>query len=160
MGGPTVRSRRCTGPLRARHARRRHKRVRTVRSAQCSASRTCDARMKSRSQLAGLALALPCFRHIGPMLVSRAPRLALVDALRGFAVAQMIVYHFIYDLDYFGWVDLVMTRDQPWLGWRTAIVTQFLLLVGLSLVLRTSFKPSAGDFWKRWAQVAGPALLV
>lgn len=94
------------------------------------------------------------------MPVSRAPRLALVDALRGFAVAQMIVYHFIYDLDYFGWVDLAMTRDQPWLGWRTAIVTQFLLLVGLSLVLRTSFKPSAADFWKRWAQVAGAALLV
>ena len=94
------------------------------------------------------------------MTASRAPRLALVDALRGFAVAQMIVYHFIYDLDYFGWVDLAMTRDQPWLGWRTAIVTQFLLLVGLSLVLRTSFKPSAADFWKRWAQVAGAALLV
>lgn len=88
------------------------------------------------------------------------PRLALVDALRGFAVAQMIVYHFIYDLSYFGWVDLVMTRDQPWVAWRTAIVTQFLLLVGVSLVLRTSFKPSDADFWKRWAQIAAAALLV
>lgn len=87
-------------------------------------------------------------------------RLALVDALRGFAVAQMIVYHFIYDLSYFGWLDLVMTRDQPWVGWRTAIVTQFLLLVGVSLVLRTSFKPSVADFWKRWAQIAAAALLV
>ena len=89
-----------------------------------------------------------------------APRLALVDALRGFAVAQMIAYHFIYDLAYFGWIDLAMTRDQPWIGWRTAIVTQFLLLVGVSLVLRNSFKPSAADFWKRWAQIAAAALLV
>ncbi len=88
------------------------------------------------------------------------PRLALVDALRGFAVAQMIVYHFIYDLAYFGWVDLAMTRDHPWVAWRTAIVTQFLLLVGVSLVLRTSFKPSGADFWKRWAQIAAAALLV
>jgi uncharacterized membrane protein len=87
-------------------------------------------------------------------------RLRLVDALRGFAVAQMIVYHFIYDLAYFGWVNLAMTRDQPWIAWRTAIVTQFLLLVGVSLVLRTSFKPSASDFWKRWAQIAAAALLV
>jgi uncharacterized membrane protein len=94
------------------------------------------------------------------MQVPRAPRLALVDALRGFAVAQMIVYHFIYDLDYFGWVDLAMNRDHPWVGWRTAIVSQFLLLVGLSLVLRTSFRPSTADFWKRWLQVAGAALLV
>ena len=89
-----------------------------------------------------------------------APRLVLVDALRGFAVAQMIVYHFIYDLAYFGWIDLAMTRDQPWVAWRTAIVTQFLLLVGVSLVLRTSFNPSTTDFWKRWAQIAAAALLV
>ena len=89
-----------------------------------------------------------------------AARVQLVDALRGFAVAQMIVYHFIYDLAYFGWVNLVMTRDQPWIAWRTAIVTQFLLLVGVSLVLRTSFKPLVKDFWKRWAQIAAAALLV
>lgn len=95
-----------------------------------------------------------------PSATNPAPRLALIDALRGFAVAQMVVYHFIYDLAYFGWVDLAMTRDQPWVAWRTAIVTQFLLLVGVSLVLRTSFKPSAADFWKRWAQIAAAALLV
>jgi uncharacterized membrane protein len=94
------------------------------------------------------------------MTSTAAPRLQLVDALRGFAVAQMIVYHFIYDLAYFGWVNLTMTRDQPWIAWRTAIVTQFLLLVGVSLVLRTSFKPSAADFWKRWTQIAAAALLV
>ena len=94
------------------------------------------------------------------MTSTSAPRLQLVDALRGFAVVQMIVYHFIYDLAYFGWVNLTMTRDQPWVAWRTAIVTQFLLLVGVSLVLRTSFKPSAVYFWKRWTQIAAAALLV
>ena len=94
------------------------------------------------------------------MNLTSAPRLQLVDALRGFAVAQMIVYHFIYDLAYFGWIELAMTRDQPWIAWRSAIVTQFLLLVGVSLVLRTSFKPSAADFWKRWVQIAAAALLV
>jgi uncharacterized membrane protein len=88
------------------------------------------------------------------------PRLALVDVLRGFAVAQMIVFHFIYDLNYFGWVTLSMLTDQPWIGWRTAIVTQFLLLVGVGLVLRTSFKPGPRDFWRRWSQIAAAALLV
>ncbi|MDQ3188903.1 MAG: DUF1624 domain-containing protein [Pseudomonadota bacterium] len=88
------------------------------------------------------------------------PRLQLVDALRGFAVAQMIVYHFIYDLSYFGWIEVAMTRDQPWVLWRTAIVTQFLLLIGVSLTLRSSFKPAAADFWKRWLQIAAAALLV
>jgi uncharacterized membrane protein len=88
------------------------------------------------------------------------PRLPLVDALRGFAVAQMIVYHFIYDLDHFGWIELAMTRDQPWVGWRTAIVSQFLLLVGVSLVLRLARRPGWRDFWLRWAQVAAAAALV
>lgn len=91
---------------------------------------------------------------------SSSPRLAVVDALRGFAVAQMIAYHFIYDLNYFGWLHLAMNRDQPWVGWRTLIVTQFLLLVGVSLALRAGFKPHPKDFWKRWAQVAASALLV
>ena len=94
------------------------------------------------------------------MNASPSPRLPLIDALRGFAVAQMIVYHFIYDLTYFGHVQLAMTRDQPWVGWRTAIVTQFLLLVGASLVLRAARKPGWRDFWRRWSQVAAAAALV
>jgi uncharacterized membrane protein len=91
---------------------------------------------------------------------SQPVRLPLIDALRGFAIAQMIVYHFIWDLDHFGWITQAMNTAQPWVGWRSAIVTQFLLLVGVSLVLRTSFKPSSLEFWRRWAQVAGAALLV
>ena len=91
---------------------------------------------------------------------SLSPRLPLIDALRGFAVAQMIVYHFIYDLNHFGWLQMAMTRDQPWVGWRTAIVTQFLLLVGVSLVLRLAHRPGRREFWWRWAQVAAAAALV
>jgi len=87
-------------------------------------------------------------------------RFAGIDALRGFAVAQMIVYHFIYDLNFFGWLRLAMTREQPWVGWRTAIVSQFLFLVGLSLVLRYAFKPAWSDFWRRWLQIAAAAALV
>jgi len=88
------------------------------------------------------------------------PRLPIIDALRGLAVAQMIVYHFIYDLNYFGWVSLAMNRDHPWVLWRTLIVTQFLLLVGVSLVLRSAYKPGWGDFWRRWIEVAAAAALV
>ena len=89
-----------------------------------------------------------------------APRLPIVDLLRGLAIAQMVAYHFIYDLDYFGWLELAMTRDQPWVAWRAAIVTQFVFLVGIGLSLRSSFKPGASDFWRRWLQVAAAALLV
>jgi uncharacterized membrane protein len=88
------------------------------------------------------------------------PRLAIVDALRGLAIAQMVAYHLIYDLAYFGWLPYAMNREQPWVAWRSAIVFQFLFLVGISLALRAKFKPQATDFWRRWAQVAGAALSV
>jgi uncharacterized membrane protein len=89
-----------------------------------------------------------------------APRVPLIDVLRGFAIVQMIAYHFIYDLDLFGFIHVRMLEDQPWLGWRAAIVTQFLLLAGASLSLRVASKPASRDFWKRWLQVALAAGLV
>ncbi len=97
--------------------------------------------------------------------VSRRPlaetnRLRIIDALRGFAVAQMVVYHFIYDLNYFGFIRVRMLVDPQWVGWRTAIVTQFLLLVGASLALRAAYKPRLADFFRRWLQIAGASVLV
>lgn len=72
----------------------------------------------------------------------------------------MVAFHFLWDLSYFRWLHLAMHRDAPWIHWRTAIVTQFLLMVGVGLVLRTEFKPARADFWKRWRQVAAAAALV
>ena len=87
-------------------------------------------------------------------------RFALVDALRGFAIVQMILFHFVHNLSQFGWVEVAVNRDQPWAAWRIAIVTQFLLLVGVSQMLRSKFNPAQGAFWRRWAQVATAAAVV
>jgi uncharacterized membrane protein len=84
----------------------------------------------------------------------------LIDALRGLAIAQMIVYHFIFDLNFFGFSKVQVLLDQPWIAWRTAIVSQFLLLAGISLSLRSAFKPAWQDFWRRWRQIALAAVLV
>jgi uncharacterized membrane protein len=90
----------------------------------------------------------------------RPVRLPIVDVLRGLAVAQMIVYHFIYDLSFFGWYGTVLARDPGWIAWRSAIVAQFVLLVGVSLALRAQFRPAPADFWRRWVQLAAAAALV
>jgi LPXTG-motif cell wall-anchored protein len=87
-------------------------------------------------------------------------RLALIDALRGLAIVQMIAFHFAYSLNEFGWVAVAVDRDPPWVAWRIAIVTQFLLLVGVSQMLRSTLNPSRGAFWRRWAQVAAAAAAV
>ena len=89
------------------------------------------------------------------------PRLSVVDAARGLAIAQMVVYHFCYDLQHFGWTRTAMTRDAGWIAWRSAIVTQFLFLVGVSITLRPDSRTGMDAvFTRRWWQIAGCAALV
>ena len=57
----------------------------------------------------------------------------MVDLVRGLAIVQMVAYHFIYDLSYFGWLRIEMTQQPGWIAWRSAIVSQFLLVVGIGI---------------------------
>ncbi len=84
----------------------------------------------------------------------------MIDALRGFAIVQMIGFHLAYVLAGLGWIRVELGVEPLWVAWRVAIVSQFLLLVGVSLALRAEFKPAWSDFWRRWRQVAGAALIV
>jgi len=93
-------------------------------------------------------------------------RVDLVDALRGVAITMMIAYHFCFDLTYYRWTDWAMLDDVRWIAWRTAIVTSFLFVAGLSLALRDDREQRRGAGWfdpaflRRWAQIAAAALLV
>lgn len=88
-------------------------------------------------------------------------RLPAVDVARGIAILQMIAFHFCYDLNHFGWIRVDMLGDPAWIAWRSAIVTQFLFLVGVSLSLRAGgFAAGTRTNWRRWGQVAACAALV
>jgi uncharacterized membrane protein len=101
----------------------------------------------------------------GPMMPAVPPsrplqRLPAVDLLRGLAIVQMIAYHFVYDLTYFEWLHIEMTREPEWIAWRNAIVTQFLLVSGLTAGLGDAAGRPGTRFWHRWRQVAAAAALV
>ena len=92
-----------------------------------------------------------------------------LDALRGVAIVWMAVFHFCFDLNHFGlWEPRQMfTRDPFWTTQRTLIVSLFLLCAGLgqAIAMQNVRGGSLGGrfdrrFWRRWAQVAGCALLV
>jgi uncharacterized membrane protein len=89
-----------------------------------------------------------------------AQRLATIDSLRGAAIVWMTVFHFCFDLTYFGWLKQNFYTDPFWTWQRTAIVSLFLFCAGLGQATATAQRQSWSRFWRRWAQVAGCALLV
>lgn len=92
----------------------------------------------------------------------RAQRFDRLDALRGAAIVWMVVFHFCFDLNHFGWLQPPhnFSRDLLWTGQRTLIVSLFLLCAGAGQALALQAGLSWPRFWRRWAQVAGCALLV
>lgn len=83
-----------------------------------------------------------------------------LDALRAFAIVWMAVFHFCFDLNYFGFIRERFLSDPFWTVQRACIVTLFMFCVGLSQAVALAQGQSWQRFWRRWAQVAGCALLV
>lgn len=90
----------------------------------------------------------------------RGRRIGLVDALRGIAIVAMVVYHFSWDLSYFGFVSINVAADPGWKAFARTIAGTFVALVGVSLVLATrqGFRPR--PYLRRLAVIVGAAVLV
>ncbi len=65
----------------------------------------------------------------------RVPRLPAIDIVRGVALAAMAIYHFSWDLGYFGFHGMNVAGDLGWRIFARLIAGSFLFLVGVSLVL-------------------------
>ena len=83
-----------------------------------------------------------------------------LDALRGLAVVWMSVFHFCFDLNFFGLLHQQMLSAPVWTVQRASIVSLFLFCAGMGQALALQAGQGWPRFWKRWAQVAGCALLV
>ncbi|MCL2296782.1 MAG: DUF1624 domain-containing protein [Proteobacteria bacterium] len=89
-----------------------------------------------------------------------AHRLPWLDISRGLALWAMIVYHFCFDLQWFGVIKADFYRDPFWTTTRTLIITSFLLIVGISLFVARARDISARSFWLRVAKITACALIV
>lgn len=74
-----------------------------------------------------------------PSATQARQRIDLIDAGRGLAILLMFIYHFCYDLDYYGFIQQDFDHDPFWTRFRIVIVSLFLLLVGISLRLATQY---------------------
>ena len=83
-----------------------------------------------------------------------------LDALRGLAIVWMAVFHFNFDLATLKFTQQNFYTDPFWTIQRTCIVSLFLFCVGFGQAVAVVQGQQWNRFWKRWAQVAGCALLV
>jgi len=82
-------------------------------------------------------------------------RIRWVDDLRGVAIVLMVVFHFCYDLRYFGYVDWDVPNGAYWWPFRYLILTLFIFAMGVSLRLAHG----EGIRWQKFGIRLGQLLL-
>ena len=83
-----------------------------------------------------------------------------LDLMRGLAIIMMIAFHFIYDLNSFGFTEVPLFTHWAGITWRCLIVFLFLSAVGISLVIAHSKQLNLRKFLKRLIYLGIAALLV
>ena len=83
-----------------------------------------------------------------------------LDLIRGLAIIMMIAFHFIYDLNSFGFTQIPLFTHWLGIAWRCLIVFLFLSAVGISLVLAHKDHLKFKKFLKRIFYLGLAALLV
>ena len=77
-----------------------------------------------------------------------------IDALRGIAVVAMVLYHFSYDLAFFGLFDVGFFRSGLGLNTGRLIGGSFIFLAGISLTLSyarvTASRPSGEKLFRKY----------
>lgn len=81
-------------------------------------------------------------------------RIQWIDALRGIAIILMVIFHFCYDLRYFGYVDWNVPNGPNWWPFRYVILTLFIFTLGMSLSLAHSTRVHWKKFSIRLGQLA------
>ncbi len=91
-------------------------------------------------------------------------RLSWLDRVRGAALVAMIIYHAYWDGLLFGLIDWTAERDVVMQTAAKLIAGAFLAISGVSLALAAHGDDAplwtSSKFWKRFAMVAGAAMIV
>jgi uncharacterized membrane protein len=87
-------------------------------------------------------------------------RIALLDVLRGVAIAAMIVYHFFFDLELFGLGYFGVSEHWGWIAFVRTIPASFLAIAGISLFLAHHNGMHWRHFWWRIGYLVAAAMLI
>jgi uncharacterized membrane protein len=87
-------------------------------------------------------------------------RIPALDLARTAAIIGMIAFHFSYDLELFGYLPPGTTTSGFFWYHARIVAGSFMFLSGVSLWLAHGQGIRWPAFWRRWAMVAGAAVLV
>jgi len=95
-------------------------------------------------------------------IISPSPkaRIVLIDVARGIALIAMVIYHFTWDLEFYGFAALGTTTQTGWVLFARSIASTFLFLAGVSLFLNHQNGIRWKSFGKRMTMVAAAALII
>lgn len=87
-------------------------------------------------------------------------RIFSIDVLRTVAIVLMVIFHFIYDLKFFGYVDWNIPDGEGWRTFRHVILSSFFICLGASLHLSYQRAINWKKFTKRLIQILVSALAI
>jgi uncharacterized membrane protein len=87
-------------------------------------------------------------------------RIEALDWARGAALIVMAGYHTLWDLTFYGFIDIGIGISPVWIGIQRGILTVFLLIAGASLWLSHGDGIRWRSFWRRWTMIAASAAAV
>ncbi|KQV42545.1 MULTISPECIES: DUF1624 domain-containing protein [unclassified Rhizobium] len=87
-------------------------------------------------------------------------RIAAVDVLRGVALIAMAIYHFSWDLEYFGYIEPGTVASGGWKLFARLIAGSFLFLAGFSLVLGNFPEIRSRGYLIRLAKIVAAAAVI
>ncbi len=92
--------------------------------------------------------------------MSRTQHFQIIDIARGWAIFLMFIYHFCFDLTYFGFASFQFNSDPFWLNFRTIIVSLFLFVMGISMAIATNKGINRKPYLKRLLLITFYAAIV
>jgi len=87
-------------------------------------------------------------------------RLPAIDIARGVALIGMVVFHFTFDLELYGWIAPGTVGQLGWMSFARLIAGSFVFLAGVSLVLAHGTGIRWRSFRRGTSLVAAAALVV
>lgn len=91
--------------------------------------------------------------------MSRNVRIQAVDTARGLAIAGVVFFHIVWDLEYAGFISGII-RNPWWLLFGKFLAMTFMFLVGVSLVLAHRAGSQPGPFYRRLGVVSAAAIAI